>query len=463
MTLKIAKKELLSNLMDFKFFLVLLITIITFSASGLILTSKYLIKVKDYSNLVDVEQDKIKKKCGSISQLLNHEQVVYLNNNPLEFVISGNVLFLPNTLVVSALSMNTQTMTRGSAQSNPLLESFADIDWIFIIGVILSFAAVIFSYDSISGEKENKTLGVILSNYIKRHQILFGKFLGGFITIMIPLVIGVIINLLIVILYFQHYIKIELFLFIFLILVSAAIYISFFLWLGILVSSICQKSITSFAFLFFLWVLFVIIIPKSTGILGSLFHPIMNQTQIRQMQESAEMDIIKKYKDNYGKVDFSKPFAKETALWVKSMNEISEVYGKIGEKHLNEMIAQAEAARNFSLISPYSVFKYTAENIANSGIPRIKRFLEIGKEYRQDLLNALIIEDKKDPGSPHLLHSYFFSKRPIDYGKIPKFKMKEYQPGDLLVHSMGYIFLLLTYCIVMFSAAYMFFSKYDVR
>jgi len=463
MTIKIAKKELLSNLMDFKFFLVLLITIITFSASGLILTSGYLKRVQDYSYLVEVEQDKIKKKCGSISQLLNHDQIVYLDNNPLEFVISGNVLFLPNTLVISPLTMNTQTITRGSDQSNPLLETFSDVDWIFVIGVILSFAAVIFSYDSISGEKENKTLGVILANQIKRHQILFGKFLGGFLTIMIPLVIGIIINLLIVILYFQHFIKMEHFLFIFLILASAAIYISFFLWLGIMVSSIYQKSITSFAVLFFLWVLFVIIIPKSTGILGSLFHPVVNQEQIRQMQDSAEMDIRKKYKDNYGKVDFSKPFAKETALWVQSMNEISDVYGKVREKHLNEMIAQAEAARNFSIISPYSVFKYTAENIANSGIPRIKRFLEMGEKYRQDLLAVLIIEDKKDLASPHLPHPYFFSKRPIDYGKIPKFKMKEYPAADLLVHSIGYIFLLLTYSIFMFAGAYLFFLKYDVR
>jgi len=463
MTLKIAKKELLSNLTDFKFFLVLLITIIIFSASGLILTSKYLKRAQDYSYLVEVEQDKIKKKCGSISQLVSHDQVLYLDNNPLEFVISGNVLFLPNTLRVSPLFMNTQTMTRGSAQSNPLLESFTDVDWIFVIGVILSFAAVIFSYDSISGEKENKTLGVILANQIKRHQILLGKFLGGFITIMIPLVMGIIINLLIVILYFQHFIKMEHFLSIFLILASAAIYISFFLWLGITVSSIYQKSTTSFAVLFFIWVLFVVIIPKSTGILGSLFHPVMNQSQIRQMKAGAEKDIREKYKDNYGKVDFSKPFSKETALWVQSMNEISDVNRKINDKHLNEMLAQAAAARNFSLISPYTVFKYTAENIANTGIPRVKRFLAMGEKYRQELLNVLIIEDKNDPASPHLLHPYFFSKRPIDYGKIPKFKMKEYPAAGLLVHSLGYIFLLLTYCIVMFAASYLFFLKYDVR
>lgn len=463
MTLQLLKKELLSNLMDFKFFLILIITVIIFSAGSLVLVPKYQKRMQDTQYLLKKEREKIKDKSSSLSQLLEHTQVLYLTPNPLEFAVSGNVLFLPGTIHVSPLVMEAQTLERASGQSDPLIQSFSDIDWIFVIGIILSFGAIVFTYDSISGEKENRTLGLIFANQIKKHQVLLGKFLGELITLLIPLALGVILNLLITNVYFQHLLPIGDYLEILLIFLTAVLYLSIFIWLGIMISSLFHKSITSFGVLFFIWVFLVIIIPKASGILGSFFYPVMNQVQIREMRHQAVKDVKKKYKDSYGKVDFSQPFAKGTALWVESTNESQEMQQKILNNHVIQMIGQAEAARGFSLISPFSVFKYASENLSNTGLPRVKRFIDNAKRYKQDLLNFLVTEDRKDPNSPHLLFPYFFSRKSVDYHRIPTFVMMEYRLTDLLPGAFFHLFLLLLYSILAFVATYVVFLKYDVR
>jgi ABC-type transport system involved in multi-copper enzyme maturation permease subunit len=460
---RVLKKELLSNLVDFKFFLILILAVIAFSSSSLVLIPKYQQRLREIHWLQNREQEKIKDKASHLSQLLEHEQVIYLMPNPLEFVASGNVLFLPAAVQVTPLSIKTQAMDRASGQSNPLIDTFADVDWIFVIGVLLSFGAIVFTYDSVSGEKENKTLGLIFANPVKRHQVLLGKFLGGVLTMLIPLAMGVVLNLSIAALYFQHFLPARDYLEILFIFLAAVLYLSFFLGLGLMVSSLFQKSITSFGVLFFIWVLLVFIVPKASGILGSLLHPIMDQSQIREMRILAVKDVEKKYRGHYGKVEFNKPFARETALWVESTNESQAAQQKILNNHVMQMIGQAEAARTLSLLSPYSVFKYTSEDLSNSGLPRVKRFMNNAGLYQQTLLDFLQTEDRKDPDSPHLLFPHFFSQKKTDYHRIPRFEMMEYRVTDLLSGALLHLFLLMVYNILVLGAAYFTFLRYDVR
>ena len=50
------------------------------------------------------------------------------------------------------------------------------VDWEFIIGYVLSFVGLLFVFDSISGERQQGTMRLILSNSIPRYTVLLGKF-----------------------------------------------------------------------------------------------------------------------------------------------------------------------------------------------------------------------------------------------------------------------------------------------
>ena len=57
------------------------------------------------------------------------------------------------------------------------------MDWGFIIGYVLSLIALLFTFDSISHEREQGTLRLMFANSIPRHTVLIGKFLGALISI----------------------------------------------------------------------------------------------------------------------------------------------------------------------------------------------------------------------------------------------------------------------------------------
>ena len=68
------------------------------------------------------------------------------------------------------------------------------IDWVFI-GVLMSFFAILFTFDAIAEERARGTLSLMMSNTVSRGQVLLGKYLGAFLTLMVPLTIGILMNL----------------------------------------------------------------------------------------------------------------------------------------------------------------------------------------------------------------------------------------------------------------------------
>ena len=68
---------------------------------------------------------------------------------------------------------------------------------IYIVRIVLSLVAVLLTYDAISGEREQGTLKLILSNGVPRSTILLSKCIGGYVTLILPFLVPVLIALLI--------------------------------------------------------------------------------------------------------------------------------------------------------------------------------------------------------------------------------------------------------------------------
>jgi len=169
------------------------------------------------------------------------------------------------------------------------------LDWVFIVGGILSFAALVLTYDGISGERETGTLRLCLSNPLPRSTLLWGKFVGATITLMIPLIIGICMSLLIVSvsgvipLAGGHFKQIGV------ILLLSILYISVFVALGLFVSSLTQTSPVSLVLLLLAWVFLVVIIPKSGGLLASELIKLPSSGSFWQKAADARENIIRRH------------------------------------------------------------------------------------------------------------------------------------------------------------------------
>ncbi|MCK4263950.1 MAG: ABC transporter permease subunit, partial [Candidatus Aminicenantes bacterium] len=93
------------------------------------------------------------------------------------------------------------SMIDSKYSSSPIFAIFGALDLIFIVKIVLSLFAILFTYDAIVGEKERGTLKLALSNRIPRDRLILGKAIGGFISLLIPLVIPVVLGLLILMIY----------------------------------------------------------------------------------------------------------------------------------------------------------------------------------------------------------------------------------------------------------------------
>ena len=86
-------------------------------------------------------------------------------------------------------------------ESNPVFSVFGALDLTFIVKIVLSLFAILFTYDAIVGEKERGTLKLTLSNRVPRDRLILGKVIGGYISLLIPLIIPLILSLLILLVF----------------------------------------------------------------------------------------------------------------------------------------------------------------------------------------------------------------------------------------------------------------------
>ncbi len=69
---------------------------------------------------------------------------------------------------------------------DPIFAVFRSVDFAFIVQIVLSLFAILFSYDAINGEREHGTLQLTFSNPIPRVQYLAAKFVGTWLGLVGP-------------------------------------------------------------------------------------------------------------------------------------------------------------------------------------------------------------------------------------------------------------------------------------
>ena len=144
---------------------------------------------------------------------------------------------------------------------------------------------------------------------------------------------------------------------------------------------------------------------------------------------------------------------------------------KLWEERHNRMLAQAYAGRNFASISPVVIYQRASETVAGTGIRRCVDLYRQVKRYHENLKQYILDQDAEDPNSLHLLfdndfsveHWETISKKPVDFGTVPKFQEHDLALGQSMKLAIWDIGLLVLYDLVFFAASFVSFLKYDVR
>lgn len=462
----IIKKELLTNITGLRFALAFLISVAVFIAGGFVFVGRYNLEMKEYAEETNKNLEELNQASKNLSRLANYVQTIQRKPKLTGLFCAGFEKTLPNSFRNDVFSVAIPEVI---GDTNFLLSQFVALDWMFVISLILSFFAILLTFDSLSGEKERGTLPLALSNSIPRDTVLLGKYVGAILTLGIPLAFGLLINLIIVNLSglqfdSSQWLKIVVFIGV------SILFLSVFLLLGMLVSSRSPKSSSSIVVLLLIWVIVAIIVPSTGRIISEKFVHVPSRTEVDRMINEAQRDIwdnSERYGKNAGNwggdlnADWINPPAR-----ARLYNALTDAKTRIITDYVNRMVEQVNFGRRVTKISPATIYQTISEAIFGTGVPRFQSLFYQAVRYKDVLKDFLIEADKKDPDSWHLLawnHPRIFSQKGVDYDAVPKFEEPEVSLGNALKIAAWDFSALVLLNLLLFMAVYVSFLRCDVR
>ena len=282
--------ELQQFLYGLRFFIALAITILIFAASSTTYISEHKETIKKYNELTNFQEQALRETASNTTNVATQRRSYQLPPRNSSFISDCGELNMPNSLLYNAFY--AIDFDANNRQSNPFLMPSDRINWGFIMLVFFSFLAVVFSFDSISGEKEKRTLALCLSNPVKRSHILLAKFLSINIVLISLAIIGMILALIILMLSpivnVTGMVFVELGFFILFVFFFTGSMVA----VGILTSVLCRNSNISLLLSISLWLLFMIAIPNFTQTIGMNLYPIekVSVTQSKIQEKRIEIE-----------------------------------------------------------------------------------------------------------------------------------------------------------------------------
>lgn len=477
---QIARKEIHHNLTTLRFVLTIIILPVLFVANSLIYSLGgygYTAQVNTYNQQVAQNRNHIRDYAnkGLAELALIGPGEIPKRPKRLTFCADGADKLIPRSVKMQNLGM----LSREDYQWRPpwILEyplknkggsvmQRIKIDWVFI-GVLMSFFAILFTFDAIAGERTRGTLSLMMSNAVSRGQVLLGKYLGAFVTLMVPLIISILINLLIIHFFgnipfaFEHWLRILGMVGLF------ALLVSIFIFLGLFFSSRVSNAITSLVWLLLTWVFLAFIFPSLLGTFVGNLNPIPSADEAVRQKYAQLGQWYDEYRP-FGRSDgippkLSKAASAEdpeaTSLWADFLTKEVETKTRFSDGHIDQQFRQVQLARDLTQISPIATFQYAMEGLANTGIVSYTNFVKQARRYRQTFIDFIKTEDQGDPKSLHIYPvKEGLSQKPVDPDAVPVFK-EQISYRSVLTQVM----LLVLFNLLFFIIALVSFLKSDLK
>jgi ABC-type transport system involved in multi-copper enzyme maturation permease subunit len=446
----IVKRELTDHVMSFRFSAIFILTLLLMVISVLVSSSTYRRAISEYPKRVEgfVNEDG-KTNLGAVA--CQGGATVNRFPSPLAFCSGTGERQLPNQVSMAAHGLRglQRTVDIGEILSGP-----ANLDWAFVIAVVLSFGAGLLTYKSISGELSDGTLTLLLSHPVSRGTVLLGKYIAALLAVVAVFSIGLLLSLIVlqtmdgIQLRGDDWLKIGLF------GVASVMYLSSFILIGLLCSVITRWPVLSAISFLFIWTGLVFIVPNLGGILAGLVGDTKTPLQIHQAASSIP-DLL----------SLTPGMSADEVASMKLRRE--QARERLLIEYQGSLIRQVDLGQDLTRISPGSAFSYAAEEIVGGGTFRLKNFVSNAGHFREGLYQAIIEADKQDPASEHRYvpwwcGSYHFSQLSVDLGPAAQFRDTPPSSLEGLAAAFWDIFLLIMYNLIAFALAFWRFARQDV-
>ena len=401
--------------------------------------------------------------------------------DPMQIFVSG----IHNDIGRQAPISQTGTIKlyNSNYSDNTIYAVFRSMDLMFIVKIVLSLFAILFTYDAINGEREAGTLKLNFANPIPRGSYIIAKIIGSWLGLLIPLLIPLLLGIVLLFLYripmyFTHWMQLCLFLGV------SVIYFSFFICLGILISSLTMRSSGSFLCLLVIWVGFVLIIPGAGVMISGQIKPVPTAAEISSQLSQKSRDLFGQFFETIKKrsreTQSSLEGLSDDERQSKSQELMSEQQKKIREDEemimqeiakyddlLNEEWRSKKAEREtlgfiLSSFSPASAYQLAAMDIAGTGISLKTGYEDQLRNFR-DIFNAFRSKKIEESGGGAFIIMGNNKPKPLDLSDVPRFTLAKTDLNKVIQATLIHISIIFIYILLTIAGSFIAFGRYDVR
>jgi len=477
----IIKKEILENILSYRFPLFFLICAVLIVSSLYVHYLDYAKRVNDYNEQIRLAGDAL--ASSRMSDI--HFGAVPLKGfrppAPLSIFAAGFESSLPRFYDFQADGFKEGETSVGDES---VLSIFGQFDFLFIVQMVISLIVLLFASDLIAGEKELGTLRGILSNSVPRNNLLMGKLLGGYVSVWMPFVITFLLGVILLSVTSFPVSDSGIIARVIVIFVSASVFILAYFTLGLMISASSSRARTALVSILLLWIFFQLVVPKLSDMVASVVYPIRTETVV-SMQKSFIVKALdeekgkllgKQYEAIFGKgfplTSNLEPAAKrdewnsyKTRLEQQYRERKAEQLRNLEDSHRREKQIQRAIASNLSLISPSAAFTRLLTDVCGTGEIDKQKYLDAVKVHQQTLDAALYSHVSKTtiifPGGGTASSSSI--NEFVDIKTLPSFSVGRASLSEVFAGNMGSLISLVFWLIAPFAVAYVRFLKYDVR
>ncbi len=496
------RRELLDNLMTFRFAAAVFIILLLVVANTFVLIKDYDRRLESHNDAVKLHQRQLQgKKTYSEGEVR-----VDRPPNPLSIFNVGYDKRLGNEVRVTHEYVPSLWDSGRHGTNNPLMDMFASMDIVFIFQVILSLLAMIFAYDALAGEYERGTLRLVLSHSVRRGHILLAKYISAMLSLIVPLLISLLLSIILlttsasISLNTDDYIRIGG------IILTSIIYLSIFYLIGLLISVATRRTSTALMLSMFVWGFLVLVYPNAILAVNLQSESPKERTapalsQIQQMWEEFERER-KKHLANDPVPGESWTFNLQGAGWhmetirnspnkllsyYKSFIAFESLYGDKDETNiphaqnyfgflcplvistaektwlirkpaLQERFVKPANVEKFLLkLSPVGLYDAATAAWAGTDLLGIRDFFQVARQYRQQMIDYYY--DEKIFESRQW---FLADKETADWTSLPQFSYQRVNVDANAKRALPDVCLLLMINVVLFIIIFLIFIKSEV-
>jgi ABC-type transport system involved in multi-copper enzyme maturation permease subunit len=266
---------------------------------------------------------------------------------------------------------------------NPLFSIFDTLDFMYIVKVALSLMAIFFSFGLISGEKENGTLALTMSNAVSRSKVILGKWIGNYAALIVPFLLAAIIQLLVI--NFSGSVSADDgdWARMLLMILISLIYISVFFGLGVLISAITQKASTSLIISLLVWAVLILAVPSTAVLASRRIVDVPSVQEIQQKKDSIMRAIQTETHRKLGE-NLISDGEESKKLWDEAWKRINAERRKLDDLRKQRLRRRVSVTKDITRISPSSSYVFAATTFARTGMEDRQSYDDLAEKSREE-------------------------------------------------------------------------------